>query len=48
MAVIVVLRVSLNARECVVSDVCNWPDRFEFGAHRHITLHEIHHAPISK
>ena len=34
--------------ECVVSDVCNWPDRFEFGAHRHTTLHEIHHAPISK
>ncbi|WPC33324.1 endonuclease III [Acinetobacter towneri] len=34
--------------ECVVSDVCNWPDRFEFGAHRYTTLHEIHHAPISK
>ena len=34
--------------ECVVSDVCNWPDRFEFGAHRHITLHEIHHEPVSK
>lgn len=27
--------------ECVVSDVCNWPDRFEFGAHRSITMHEI-------
>ena len=34
--------------ECVVSDVCNWPDRFEFGAHRHITLHEIHHNSVSK
>ncbi len=33
--------------ECVVSDVCNWPDRFEFGAHRHITLHEIQHDPVS-
>jgi endonuclease-3 len=20
--------------ECIVSDVCNWPDRFEFGAAR--------------
>ncbi len=27
--------------ECVVSDVCNWPDRFAFGAHRSITMHEI-------
>lgn len=27
--------------ECVVSDVCNWPDRFEFGAHCSITMHEI-------
>lgn len=34
--------------ECVVSDVCNWPDRFEFGAHRHIKLHEIHHNSVSK
>ena len=34
--------------ECVVSDVCNWPDRFEFGAHRHIMLHEIHHDSIPK
>lgn len=34
--------------ECVVSDVCNWPDRFEFGAHRHIKLHEIHHELIPK
>lgn len=34
--------------ECVVSDVCNWPDRFEFGAHRHIKLHEIHHDSIPK
>ena len=32
--------------ECVVSDVCNWPDRFEFGAHRQIKLHEIHHELI--
>lgn len=34
--------------ECVVSDVCNWPDRFEFGAHRHIKLHEIHQDSIPK
>ena len=34
--------------ECVVSGVCNWPDRFEFGAHRHIKLHEIHHDSIPK
>lgn len=33
---------------CVVSDVCNWPDRFEFGAHRHIKLHEIHQDSIPK
>ena len=32
--------------ECVVSDVCNWPDRFEFGAHRQIKLHENHHELI--
>lgn len=34
--------------ECIVSDVCNWPDRFEFGAHRHIKLHEIHQDSIPK
>ena len=37
-----------KCHECVVADVCNWPDRFEFGAHRHITLHEIHHNSVSK
>ena len=35
-----------KCNECVVSDVCNWPDRFEFGAHRQIKLHEIHHELI--
>nr|WP_174505433.1 endonuclease III [Acinetobacter sp. Marseille-Q1620] len=24
--------------ECVVSDVCNWPDKYEFGATREITV----------
>ena len=24
--------------ECVVSDVCNWPERFEFGASKHKTI----------
>jgi endonuclease III len=23
-----------KCHECIVSDVCNWPDRFEFGAAR--------------
>lgn len=27
--------------ECVVSDVCNWPDRFEFGAARAIPVSNI-------
>lgn len=27
--------------ECVVSDVCNWPDRFEFGAVRAIPVSNI-------
>ncbi|MEJ2898099.1 endonuclease III [Acinetobacter sp. NS-4] len=27
--------------ECVVSDVCNWPDRFEFGAARSIAVKNI-------
>ena len=35
-----------KCNECVVSDVCNWPERFEFGAHRQIKLHEIHHELI--
>lgn len=27
--------------ECIVSDVCNWPDRYEFGAPRPIKIKEI-------
>ena len=27
--------------ECVVSDVCNWPDRFEFGAQKQIAIKNI-------
>lgn len=27
--------------ECIVSDVCNWPDRFEFGAPRKIAVKNI-------
>jgi endonuclease III len=27
--------------ECIVSDVCNWPDRFEFGAARHIPVQHL-------
>lgn len=27
--------------ECVVTDVCNWPDRFEFGAARQIAVKNI-------
>ncbi|WP_168395347.1 endonuclease III [Acinetobacter indicus] len=27
--------------ECVVADVCNWPDRFEFGAARQISVKNI-------
>ncbi|WP_436899164.1 endonuclease III [Acinetobacter gyllenbergii] len=27
--------------ECIVSDVCNWPDRFEFGANKAITIKNL-------
>lgn len=27
--------------ECVVADVCNWPDRFEFGASKAITTKDL-------
>ncbi|EPS5775464.1 endonuclease III [Acinetobacter baumannii] len=27
--------------ECVVADVCNWPDRFEFGAQKQIAVKNI-------
>lgn len=27
--------------ECIVSDVCNWPDRFEFGATRQIPVKHV-------
>ncbi|MDV2467749.1 endonuclease III [Acinetobacter chinensis] len=27
--------------ECIVSDVCNWPDRYEFGAPRTIKVQQI-------
>ena len=27
--------------ECVVADVCNWPDRFEFGASKSITTKDL-------
>lgn len=27
--------------ECIVSDVCNWPERFEFGAHKAITVKNL-------
>ncbi|ENU94115.1 endonuclease III [Acinetobacter vivianii] len=27
--------------ECVVADVCNWPDRFEFGANKAITIKNL-------
>ena len=30
-----------KCNECIVSDVCNWPDRFEFGAERAIKLKHI-------
>ena len=30
-----------KCHECVVSDVCNWPDRFEFGAARQIAVKNI-------
>ncbi|MCO8112740.1 endonuclease III [Acinetobacter lwoffii] len=30
-----------KCHECVVSDVCNWPDRFEFGAARPIAVKNI-------
>jgi len=26
-----------KCNECVVSDVCQWPDRFEFGASKFVT-----------
>ncbi|WP_216075645.1 endonuclease III [Acinetobacter indicus] len=30
-----------KCHECVVADVCNWPDRFEFGATRQIAVKNI-------
>ena len=30
-----------KCHECVVADVCNWPDRFEFGAARAIAVENI-------
>ncbi|MBD8008125.1 MULTISPECIES: endonuclease III [Acinetobacter] len=30
-----------KCHECVVADVCNWPDRFEFGADRAIPVKNI-------
>lgn len=30
-----------KCHECVVADVCNWPDRFEFGAARAIAMKNI-------
>lgn len=30
-----------KCHECVVADVCNWPDRFEFGAARQIAAKNI-------
>lgn len=30
-----------KCHECVVADVCNWPDRFEFGAVRQIAVKNI-------
>ncbi|WP_156189280.1 endonuclease III [Acinetobacter indicus] len=30
-----------KCHECVVADVCNWPDRFEFGAARQISVKNI-------
>lgn len=30
-----------KCHECVVADVCNWPDRFEFGAARSIAVKNI-------
>ncbi|MEB6676067.1 endonuclease III [Acinetobacter haemolyticus] len=27
--------------ECIVSDVCHWPDRFEFGANKAITIKNL-------
>ena len=27
--------------ECIVSDVCNWPERFEFGAHKAIATKDL-------
>ncbi|TCB71773.1 endonuclease III [Acinetobacter sp. ANC 4216] len=30
-----------KCHECVVADVCNWPDRFEFGAARRIAVKNL-------
>ena len=30
-----------KCHECVVSDVCNWPDRFDFGASKPIVVKNI-------
>lgn len=30
-----------KCNECVVSDVCNWPERFEYGAIRQIDLKQV-------
>lgn len=30
-----------KCNECIVSDVCNWPDRFEFGAVREIAVQNL-------
>lgn len=30
-----------KCNECIVSDVCNWSDRFEFGAAKNIPVHHI-------
>ena len=30
-----------KCNECIVSDVCNWSDRFEFGAAKNIPVHNI-------
>lgn len=30
-----------KCNECVVSDVCNWPERFEYGATRQIDLKQV-------
>lgn len=30
-----------KCHECIVSDVCNWPDRFEFGAARPVKIQSV-------